>query len=263
MPARAGEPPPSAQVSPAATRPAAAGETNRPALPPEASVIAGAGRFGALSAAVQASVRRFADNAVPIDTRQAELAALAKSGGTDAAAVLMALGDEHTYLNSAAIEALGGVKAEGVAAYLTGKMTDGDPRVLAAAVKSLARQQGETAVPAIATVVRNNRQRPDGFQDMVCAACVQALGETRSARAIPVLDAELRETVGTTLHQDYGSEIVRALSALHLAEARPVLSAYADRMSQTLPLYDSNPLGKRYIEGKINEARAAAASLGN
>jgi len=202
----------------------------------------------ALPADVLEKVKRFEDAAVPIEKRRAELAELAGTGGASAAAVLMALGRERTYLNYAAVEALGGVKADGVAEYLRSMLGDADPRVLSAAAKSLAKQQGEAAVPAIATVVKTNRQRPDGFQDMVCAACVQALADTRSAKAIPVLETELKETVGVTLQHEYGSQIVKALAALQDVAARPVLLAYADRLSQVLNKAGENPMGQRYME---------------
>ena len=207
-------------------------------------------------------VLHFEDAGVPVATRIAELAKLAKKGDGAAAAILMALGNEHTYLNYAAVQALGGVKAEGVAEYLAGKLADPDPRVVCAAVKSLVQQRGDAALGDIAATVKANRQRPDGFEDTVCAACAEALGEMRSAKAVPVLDAELRETVGVTLQYEYGSQVVRALAATGRPEARPVLLAYAERLTRELPKYDDNPMGKRFIEGKIAEARQAALGLG-
>ena len=216
-----------------------------------------------LPAAMREQVRHFEDASVSVTKRLAELTDLANKGDAGSAAVLMALGDEHTYLNYAAVQALGSVKAAGVAAYLVGKLADPDPRVVCAAVKSLVRQRGEAAVGDIAATVKANRQRPDGFEDTVCAACAEALGEMRSAKAIPVLEAELRETVGVTLQHEYGSQVVKALAATGRMEARPVLLAYAERLSRDLPKYDDNPMGKRYIEGKIAEARQAADGLGN
>jgi hypothetical protein len=216
----------------------------------------------AMPAGTRDRVRHFEDAGVPVAKRLADLAELEKKGDAEAAAILMALGNEPTYLNYAAVQALGGVKAAGVAEYLAGKLADPDPRVICAAVKSLVRQRGDAAVGDIAATVKANRQRPDGFQDTVCAACAEALGETRSAQAVPVLDAELRETVGTTLQHEYGSQVVRALAATGRTEAKPVLLAYAERLSRELSKYDDNPMGKRYIEGKIAEARQAADGLG-
>ena len=85
----------------------------------------------------------------------------------------------------------------------------------------------------------------------------------RSASAVPVLEAELRETVGVTLQYVYGSQVVKALAATGRIEAKPVLLAYAERLNRELPKYDDNPMGKRYMEGKIAEARQAAEGLGN
>jgi HEAT repeat protein len=206
-------------------------------------------------------VLHFQDPAVAVAERLKELEALVRRGDAFTASVLECLGDKRTYLNYAAVEALGRVQEPGVADYLKGKLTDGDPRVLAAAVRSLAKQQGDAAVPSIAAVVKGNRQRPDGFQDTVCAACVQALADTKSPRAIPLLDAELRETVGTTLQYEYGSQVVQALVAIHDSAARPVLLAYADRLTAQEQKAGNNLMGQRYMQAKIKEARDAAEAL--
>jgi hypothetical protein len=189
--------------------------------------------------------------------------ALEKEGDAEAVAVLMALGDERTYLNAAAVEALGGVQFAGVQDYLTAKLSNGDPLIICAAVNSLAKQQGEGAIPAIAKVLKQNRERSDGFQDRVCETCVEALGRTGSAKAIPALEAELRETVGSILDYDYGSKVVAALSAIDDVQARPVLEAYADRLSAQEERASVNPLGRRYMLQKIKEARDCAAALGS
>lgn len=215
-----------------------------------------------LPAELRARVRHFEDAGVPVAKRLEELAALARQGDAAATAILMALGDEYTYLNYAAVQALGCVKAEGVAPYLAGKLADPDPRVLSAAAKSLVQQKGDAAVAELAATIKANHQRPDGFQDTVCAACAEALGETRSAKAVPVLDAELKEMVGVTLPLAYGSQVVNALVATGRTEAQPVLLAYAERLSRELPKYDDNPMGKRFVESKIAEARQAAEGLG-
>jgi len=207
-------------------------------------------------------VQHFKNPSVPIEKRRLDLAELARKGDADSVAVLMALGNEHTYLNVSAVMALGDVKTAGVKEYLRVKLNDGDPQVLSAAVKSLAKQQGEAAVPAIAGVLKRNRKRSDGFQDVVCAACVKALAGTKSSLAIPVLDVELRETVGITLQYDYGSEVVAALLAINKVDARSVLLAYADRLTlqeQNAP--DDNPMGRRYMQDKIKEARDAVKAL--
>ena len=216
-----------------------------------------------LPADLRERVRHFEDASVPVTTRLAELADLAKKGDAASAPFLMVLGNEHTYLNYAAVQALGSVKAADVTEYLTGKLADPDPRVVCAAVKSLVRQRGEAAVEDLAATVKANRRRPDGFEDTVCAACAEALGDTRSAKAVPVLEAELKETVGVTLQYEYGSQVVKALAATGRMEARPVLLAYAERLSRDLTKYDDNLMGKRFIEGKIAEARQAAESLGS
>jgi len=211
---------------------------------------------------IRRQVEHFKDPSVDENVCLRELEDLAARADAASIEILKALGSEHTYLNSAAVEMLGKVKGHAdLADYLRGKLTDPDPRVLSAAVQSMAQQQGVAAVGEIEKVIQDNRQRPDGFQDMVCAASVRALADTKSTAAIPVLDAELRETVGPILNHDYGSQVVAALLAIGDSKAQPVLLAYADRLSEMLTRSDANPMGRAYIEAKIKEAREAAALL--
>lgn len=201
------------------------------------------------------------DPAIGAMERLKEIEALAQQGGAFAAQVLEGLGDAQNYLNYAAVTALGKVQAPGVTDYLKSKLTDGDPRVLSAAVGSLAKQQGAAAVQDITAVVKRNRQRADGFQDTVCAACVQALADTKSPLAIPLLDAELRESVGTTLQYAYGSQVVQALAVINNSAARPVLLAYANRLTVQAQKAGDNPMGQLYLQEKIREALTAAEAL--
>lgn len=244
--------------------PAEASGSTADASSPAAGLAPGAtSGIAVLPPAIRRQVEHFQDPMVDVDVRQKELEDLAARADAAAIEILKALGSEHTYLNSAAVELLGKVNGRAdVADYLREKLTNADPRVLSAAVRSLAQQQGAAAVGAIEKVIRNNRRRQDGFEDTVCAACVQALAETKSPAAIPVLEAELRESVGPILNHDYGSQVVAALLAIGDPKAQSVLLAYADRLSQVLARADGNPLGRTYVEGKIKEAREAAALLG-
>ena len=211
--------------------------------------------------AIAPSAARFADASVPPEKRMAEIEQLGKSGDADAAHTLMELGDAHTYLNFKAIEALGNMKTPEAVQYLEGKTSDKDPKIVAAALQSLARAQGAESIPAIAAAIAANRQRPDGFQDTVCAAGVRALGEIGSPKAIPALEAELQNTVGKTLQQEYGSQVVAAFKAIGDPTGVPALEAYSRRLQTQRDGMDNNPLGQRYLEGKIKEAREAIASM--
>ena len=201
---------------------------------------------------------RLRDNAVPVEQRREWIAALAQRGD---ATTLMTLGNDGAYLSDAAVEALGQIARPDVAVYLQGKLADDNPRVVAAALRSLAQVSGAQAVPAIAAALAQNRVRLDGFQDMVCAAGVQALGATKSSVAVPALGAELTETVGSRLSYDYGSQVVTALRAIGAASAVPALQAYRERLAAILARAPENPLGQRYLETKISEVDNAIAGL--
>lgn len=198
------------------------------------------------------------DNSVPIETRRAEIEKLIHRGDT---ATVMAIGNADSYLSDVAVTALGQMKSPEISAYLSQKLVDDNPRVAAAALRSLAHVSGAQAVPQIATALVNNRVRPDGFQDMVCAAGVDALGSTQSSLAVPALAAELTETVGIRLNYDYGSQVVTALRATGSTTAVPALQTYRDRLVAILSQAPENPLGKRYLETKITEVDEALADL--
>jgi len=212
-------------------------------------------------AVIAASVARFADAAIPVSQRMAEIEQLGKSGDAGAVQTLMKLGDTYTYLNFKAVEALGNVKTPEVARYLEGKTGDKDPKIVAGAMQSLARVQGAEAIPAIAVTIAANRQRPDGFQDTVCAAGVKALGEIGSPKAIPVLAEEFEKTVGKTLQHEYGSQVVAAFKAIGDPAGVPALEAYAQRLQTQRDAMGKNPMGQRYLEAKIKEVRDVIAAL--
>lgn len=207
------------------------------------------------------SVTRFADASIPMEKRVAELEQLGKDGSASAVQKLMSLGDTDTYMNYKAVESLGNVKTPEVATYLAGKTADKDPRMVSCAVQSLVRVQGAEAVTALAEVVAANRQRPDGYQDMVCSAGVKALGETASPKALPVLAEELEKTAGKTLSHDYGSQVVAAMKTIPDTGGVPALEDYAARLRQQKAAMRDNPMGQRYLEGKIKEVEDAVAFI--
>jgi hypothetical protein len=207
------------------------------------------------------AVARFVDASIPVSQRMAEIDQLGQRGDAAAVQILMTLGDTYTYLNFAAVEALGRVKTPEVARYLAGKTSDKDPKIVAGAMQSLAQVQGAEGIPVIAATLAANRQRPDGFQDTVCAAGVKALGEIGSPKAIPALAEEFEKTVGKTLQHEYGSQVVAAFKAIGDPAGVPALEAYAHRLQTQRDGMDKNPMGQHYLEGKIKEVRDAIACL--
>jgi HEAT repeat protein len=210
---------------------------------------------------IAASIARLADAAIPVNQRMSEIDRLGQRGDAAAMQILMQLGDTYTYLNYKAVETLGNVKTPEVAKYLAGKTTDKDPRIVSCAVQSLARVQGAEAIPAIAATLAANRQRPDGFQDTVCSAGVKALGEIGSAQAIPALSEEFEKTVGKTLQHEYGSQVVAAFKAIGDRAGVPALEGYAARLRQQKDAMSDNPMGQRYLEGKIKEVEDTVAFI--
>jgi HEAT repeat protein len=239
---------------------------DRSVVPPSPSqtvdqVIAPIAPTQSVARVISPAVARFADASIPVSQRMSEIDQLGQRGDAESVQTLMQLGDTYTYLNFQAIEALGRVKTAEVARYLAGKTHDKDPKIVAGAMQSLAQVQGAEGIPVIAATIAANRQRPDGFQDTVCAAGVKALGEIGSPQAIPALAEEFEKTVGKTLQHEYGSQVVAAFKAIGDPAGVPALEAYAQRLQTQRDAMAKNPMGQHYLEEKIKEVREAIASL--
>jgi len=208
---------------------------------------------------IRAAADRFKDVSIPMAQRQKELGDLARKADDRSLRTLMTLGNEQTYLNWAAIEALGSVPGDphrpAVLEYLKGKCADSDARTLCAALRSLARQARENAVPDIAAAMERNRVRPDGHEQMVLNAAVEALRSTGSPRIALPLVAELGRSEEKGWSPEYGSLLVAALRPYGTDEVRTAIRAYADRLSARMP---QDPMAREYFRKKIDEARAAA-----
>jgi hypothetical protein len=204
-------------------------------------------------------IERCKDPSVRLEERRRGIAVLAQEGSERSIRALMALGREKTYLNWAAIEALGripkGAFHAEVVEYLESMLFDADARIVGAAMIGLARAAGEGAIPAIADAMRRNRVRPDGFQEIVLSMGVSALETIGSPKGVPVLTAELArsEDKGWTL--EYGSRVVTAIGRLGTTEGSEAADAYASRLAARFP---TDPLAAAYFTKKIDEARAAA-----
>ena len=231
--------------------PAPGSATNRPS----------SSGFQQAETATAITVGQLMDQTIPVERRLAQVELLARKADAASARTLMALADRDTQLNAAAIEALGRVPAPGVPEYLASRLTEPDPRLLAAAVRSLGRAADASAIAAIADTLRRNRRREDGYQDTVCTACVEALGAIGSPAAVPALAAELEETVGHELQHEYGSAVVAALRRIGSVAARSALDAYAQRLEAELERSRDNPLAIRYLERKISEIKEAVGDL--
>jgi HEAT repeat protein len=198
---------------------------------------------------------RFKDARISVNERMTEITALGIRGDEQSIEILIALGDEKTYLNFAAVRALGICKGEVVAEYLLEKLSDPDSRVLCEAVRSYAKVRGEEAVADIVDVIRNNHERSDGFEKEVCTMAVNMLGEIASEEAVPALISELERSEEKGWNLEYGSAVIAALARIDTPDARNAISEYADRLAARVP---EDPLARKYYEDKIKEARTAA-----
>jgi hypothetical protein len=199
--------------------------------------------------------------AIATDEREDRIMALGRQSGAEATRKLMALGNEDTYLNFAALKALGTVKSPEVATYLETKLTNGDPRMVAAAVMSLASVKGEAAIAQIAGVLNKNRLREDGHQDIVCGACVTALTDLHASSALPTLVLELEKTVGVTLHHEYGSRVVAAIREIGNPAGVEALRAYTERLRALKSQQTGNPKGEQYFQSKLDEVASTIIRL--
>jgi HEAT repeat protein len=210
----------------------------------------------------EALLKALKDDKTPVPERKMKMEELAAKGDETSVRTLMALGDEETYLNFAAVEVLGKVRNPALrttlADYFRGKLGAQDLKVLSAAITSYGRLMGHDAVAALAEVIRNNRVRGDGFETMVLTAAVETLGQISSAAAAPVLIEELERSEEKGWSLEYGSAVVEALGRLNTAEGNAALLAYAARLEARRP---NDPLAGAYFDGKIAETRRAAGKM--
>ncbi len=203
---------------------------------------------------VRAELARFKDTSRPLEQRRRDISILAKRGDARSIEILMALGDENTYLNWAAVEALGTCLQPEVTAYLKGKLESSQTRVLSSALRAYARHMAEAAVPELTDLLKKNRTRPDGYEVEVQSEIVKVLAMLRAPAAVPALSDELTRYKEDAWDLEYGSVLVAALGRIGTPEARTAITAYADGLNGIKP---EDPLGKKYFEDKIAQAQAA------
>jgi hypothetical protein len=208
---------------------------------------------------IEAAIARVKDTAIPVEEREKELTEIGRRKDAEALDVLRAIGDERVYLNYAAVEAVGhfsGTPLQTAAgAYLKGKLANPDSQVLCAAIRAYARLLGEEAVPGLAEVLKNNRERPDGHEEIVCTAAVNALRDVCSPAAVPALLVELERSEEKAWSLEYGSQLLEALQKIGTPNGKAGAAAYAQRLSARIP---DDPLAKAYFEKKIAEAQEIA-----
>jgi hypothetical protein len=240
-------PPDAARVTPPASASPERGQASGPA-PAE------------WTASMQAELDRLELPTVPIKDRLKALEDLGRLGDARSVAILKALGDRNTYLDYAAVEALGRVRTGTGADYLADKLDHADSRVICAAVRSLAAVQGEAALPRIVAALQAHRTRADGHQDVVRTACVEALGSLGVSAGVPPLKNELDLAV-SDLGYEYAASVVAALRQIADPAAIPVLRAYIVRLEKDYAAMTDNPMGQDYLREKIRETEAALRAL--
>jgi hypothetical protein len=212
-------------------------------------------------AEAEAALARVRDTGLPLEERQKELIEISRRKDAAALGILRAVGDARVYLNHAAVEAVGNLEESpekpAACAYLQSKLSDADSQIACAAIRGYTRLMGDAAVQELAAVLRNNRARPDGHQELVCTAAVKALQDICSPAAVPALIAELARSGERGWSLEYGSTIVSALRRIQAPEGGAAVLAYADRLQARRP---ADPLAGRYYDEKIAEARGGAGA---
>jgi HEAT repeat protein len=203
---------------------------------------------------VRAELERFKDTSRPVNQRRRDISILAKRGDDRSIEILMALGNEKTYLNWAAVEALGQCLKPEVTEYLKGKLEAKEKRVMCAAIRSYARHMGEAAVPELADLLKKNRTRPDGWEVQVQSEIVKVMAGLNDPKTVPVLAEELGRFKESNWDLNYGSVVVAALGRVGTPDAHSAIKTYADGLTGMKP---EDPLAKKHFEDKIAEAQSA------
>jgi hypothetical protein len=208
--------------------------------------------------AVQAAVARLADTRVPLAERRAELERLAVADDALGQEVLMRVADQATYLNWAAVEALGRCRGDAVETFLKDKLHAADARLATYAVRSYTAVAGDRAVPELLIVLARSRTREDGFAAAVQTAAVQALAGSRQPTVASSLAAELGRAGEPGWDLEYGSALVEALAKTGDASARPPLQAYVAYLAARTPQGEGE---REYLRNKRDEVQRALAAF--
>lgn len=204
------------------------------------------------------SLAFFSDTTTSLAQRRERVRELARRGDPRSLRLLMHLGDSHRFLNWAAVEALGRCDGTGVSTYLEEKLHHPNHQVVRAAVAAYARLRGREAATELVDVLRENRNRPDGYGEDIRGDIVQLLGKLRAVEATAALVEELSRAGEAGWSMEYGSVLVRALARIGNHEARLALERYAGLLAGRLP---ADPLARKYYLARLAEVRQATREI--
>jgi hypothetical protein len=200
-----------------------------------------------------------ADTSIPFEKRREAILATARRGDVAGLRELMAVGDAGVYASYAAVEALGELRKPALATeartYLERKLADPDSQLARAAIAGYSRLLGPSATPELVAALDRNRERTDGYQELVCLTIVRCLAAQPEPSAVKSLEGELERVGCGVWGLEYGSEVVAALGRIGTPAARAAAGRYADRLAAEMP---NDPLAKRNSEDRIAEARSVA-----
>ncbi len=171
-----------------------------------------------------------------------ELGRRARHADAGAVATLLAVSGRPGPLVAPAHRALRRVEESlrpAIVAAIRPRLAHREVSVVLAATALLGHIGGAAAIPRLDAILRDNRQRPDGFAQQVREGAARALAQIGDAQAVPTLERELRWIATTAMQSelDYGDEVVEALRSTRTAAAVPALKRYAAALHQARPDY--------------------------
>ena len=200
---------------------------------------------------------------VPVDTdpmqvRRREVEAWAVSGSETDVEKVIAAAKADPELKETAVRALGRTQSAKAAEYVASVLSDEDPAMVCAAIGAWAAMKGEAAIPDVAAILENNRNRSDGWRSEVGLACVMAMGEIRSSEALPVLEKEMKWVSQQQTKLGYGAALIEAVADIGDSRGAVMLEEYADELRGKLA---GDPLIRRWQSLLVAEALWKADEL--
>ena len=209
---------------------------------------------------IAAAIAMAQDASIDLPKRKSAIEALGRKGDKDSVNTLMAIGDEHIYLNREAVKALGlsRDKSVEVTGYLKNKIADGDANIAVAAINSLVMITGADAVAYIDPAFALNYKRHDGHEEIICTSAIKALGDLHVRSAIPVYVRELKRAQDRLWSMEYGGAVVAALAEVGGKVEAKLINEYADSLEESLP---EDEMARKSIQAKIDAIREAAKRM--
>jgi hypothetical protein len=209
------------------------------------------------------SMLKNAPDGVPVDTdpvqiRCREVEAWAASGSETGVEKVIAAAKADPELKETAVRALGRTQSAKAAEYVASVLSDEDSVVMCAAIGAWAAMKGEAAIPDVAAILENNRNRSDGWRSEVGLACVMAMGEIRSSEALPVLEKEMQWVSQQKSKLGYGAALIEAVADIGDSRGAVMLEEYAEELRGKLA---GDPLIRRGQMLLVAEALRKAGEL--